>query len=174
MGAILPRSMDSSMPLPHMTITHDENNNSMIWLTKYCQVEKYGLNGYTDLLTTLQAEDDAATQILGAGWRTPTQNEFSQLRDNCNWSWDSSKKCYRITSKKNSSNYIYLNITGHIDSSFPQTKGYYWTSSLVPKYPTGAYYFEIEHVSNDVNYDIRTSTSADRKAQYFIRAVRDN
>ena len=44
-------------------------------------------NGYTkynvsDGLTTLEAADDAATQIMGADWRMPTEEEFKELVDN--------------------------------------------------------------------------------------------
>ena len=45
-------------------------------LTKYCTMSDYGYNGYTDNLTTLLPEDDAATVNWGDGWRMPTKEEF--------------------------------------------------------------------------------------------------
>ena len=35
----------------------------------------------------LEPEDDAASVNLGNGWRTPTFNEFKELRENCTWAW---------------------------------------------------------------------------------------
>ena len=36
----------------------------------------------SDGLTTLESTDDAATQIMGADWRMPTEEEFKELVDN--------------------------------------------------------------------------------------------
>lgn len=51
-------------------------------LTKYCFDSIFGYDGYTDNLTTLQPEDDAATANWGAGWRMPTQEEWQELFTN--------------------------------------------------------------------------------------------
>jgi len=48
-------------------------------LTKYCNKPGYGYNGFTDNLTVLLPEDDAATANWGNGWRMPTYNEFYEL-----------------------------------------------------------------------------------------------
>lgn len=56
-------------------------------LTKYCNNSNYGNNGYTDNLTILQPLDDAATANWGTNWRTPTENEFTELRNNCTSVW---------------------------------------------------------------------------------------
>ena len=44
-------------------------------LTKYCNMSNYGLNGFSDNLTTLEASDDAATVNLGGNARTPRFDE---------------------------------------------------------------------------------------------------
>ena len=44
-------------------------------LTKYCNKTSFGYNGFTDNLTTLLPEDDAATANWGSGWRMPTEEE---------------------------------------------------------------------------------------------------
>ena len=41
-------------------------------LTKYCNNSEYGYNGFTDGLTELLPEDDAATQAWGDEWQTPS------------------------------------------------------------------------------------------------------
>ena len=54
-------------------------------LTKYCSNANYGHNGFTDNLTCLLPEDDAATANWGNNWRMPTIKEFVELKDNCSW-----------------------------------------------------------------------------------------
>ena len=57
-------------------------------LTKYCFSSIWGYNGFTDELTTLEADDDAATVNWGEGWRMPTDEECQELYNNCSASWD--------------------------------------------------------------------------------------
>lgn len=141
-------------------------------VSKYCQNSSYGLNGYTDKSLSLQGDDDAATQILGPHWRTPTKDEYAQLTDYCYWGWDASRNCVKISSRTNASNFIYLPITGKTYPVADQSRGYYWTASVQSQYPDGAYYFEIAHVNQDPNYDIHTTTASTRTAIHYIRAVR--
>ena len=56
-------------------------------LTKYCAQSNYGYNGFTDNLTTLLPEDDAATANWGNGWRMPTIEELQELYDNTTVTW---------------------------------------------------------------------------------------
>lgn len=53
-------------------------------LTKYSTDGKFGKN---DNLTTLEARDDVANSIWGAGWRMPTKDEFEELINNCTVIW---------------------------------------------------------------------------------------
>ena len=48
-------------------------------LTKYCDKTDCGFEGFTDGITTLLPEDDAAQRLLGGKWRIPTSGEFSEL-----------------------------------------------------------------------------------------------
>ena len=48
-------------------------------LTKYCSDSQYGLNGFTDDLTALDPEDDAATVNWGSEWCTPTKDNWNEL-----------------------------------------------------------------------------------------------
>ena len=84
-------------------------------------------------LTTLQPEDDAATANWGGSWRMPTKAEQDELRTDCTWTWDSTKKGYKVTSKKNG-NSIFLPAAGYrVNDNNPDgagSGGYYWSSSL--------------------------------------------
>ncbi len=56
--------------------------DGMIVYAKYDSTPIHG-----DGKTVLEPEDDAASVNLGNGWRTPTFNEFKELRENCTWTW---------------------------------------------------------------------------------------
>ena len=48
-------------------------------MTKYCSNSSYGNNGFTDTLTELVPEDDAATANWGSEWCMPTIEQFMEL-----------------------------------------------------------------------------------------------
>ncbi len=56
-------------------------------LTKYCSRSRYGYNGFTDSLTILLPEDDAATANWGDDWRMPTRQEWQELFNNTTYTW---------------------------------------------------------------------------------------
>ena len=58
-------------------------NGSWKALTKYCTESGYGYNGFTDGLTELLPEDDAATVNWGAPWHMPSRNQIDELLKNC-------------------------------------------------------------------------------------------
>ena len=60
----------------------DYGDGGMIVYAKYDPTPIHG-----DGKTVLEPEDDAASVNLGNGWRTPTFNEFKELRENCTWAW---------------------------------------------------------------------------------------
>ena len=102
-------------------------------------------------LTTLQPEDDAATANWGGSWRMPTDAELTKLRTDCTWTWDSTKKGYKVTSKKNG-NSIFLPAAGYRYVSgldYAGSYGFYWSSSLDTSYSYDAYnvYFDSGDVS---------------------------
>ena len=59
-------------------------NGSSTTLTKYCTDSSYGT---IDHKTTLDPEDDAATQIMGGDWRMPTASEYQTLYNETLWVW---------------------------------------------------------------------------------------
>ena len=90
---------------------------------------------YTTLGSTLEASDDAASANWGADWRTPTGAEWTWLRENSTWAWQTDyhgKKGILVTSKFNG-NTIFLPAAGYryngqLDNV--GSVGYYWSSSL--------------------------------------------
>lgn len=66
---------------------YDANDN---WhnggYTKYCTRSGYGLDGFVDNKTELDASDDAACAHYPGG-RMPSQEQIQELCDNCTWTW---------------------------------------------------------------------------------------
>lgn len=102
-------------------------------------VTKYDISSTGDGLAILEAEDDAATQILGADWRIPTVDEWSELID--------PRKCTMVIMKdykgtgingmlivsNTNGNYIFLPANGSSQSTGLNSggnTGYYWSSEV--------------------------------------------
>ena len=106
-------------------------NGSATTLTKY---------NASDGKTTLDAGpdgDDVASKKWGGSWRMPTDAEWTELINNCEWKWETSNGVsgYRVTSKKDgyTDKSIFLPAAGYFDSdarSNVGSIGYYWSSSL--------------------------------------------
>ncbi len=110
----------------------------------YNKLTKYNR---TDDKTTLETTDDAATVNWGEGWRMPTDGEWSELRENCEWKWTDSYQTtgvsgYWVTGKNG--NYIFLPAAGCRYGgtlNYTGVVGSYWSSSLDadgPSYAWGA------------------------------------
>lgn len=158
---------------------YSENNKEFKWLsyryatsdeklTKYCSDSSKGQDGFTDALTTLEKIDDAAYTALGGKFRMPTKAEWTELINNCIWTWDDTKKGYTVTSKiagyTNKSIFIpaagrrqWANLT---DTSW----GNYWSSSLQTEYPEFAWYVQfnsnsgsnqLSHISRSYGQSVR-------------------
>lgn len=99
---------------------------------------KYNLweaKGTIDNKFRLDPEDDAAAVILGEGWRTPTREEFQELRDNCDWEPVERKgvKGFLVTSHENG-NSIFLPMAGEKwgeDTIGFGYYSYYYTNTMV-------------------------------------------
>ena len=106
-------------------------NGSASTLTKYNTSSSYGT---VDNKTTLELSDDAAQANWGGNWRMPTDAEWTELREQCTWTWtiQNGVKGYKVTSTSNG-NSIFLPAAGYrSDSSlnFAGSYGEYWSSSL--------------------------------------------
>ena len=126
--------------------------------TKYNTKSSYGT---VDGKTTLDSEDDAATVNWGGKWRMPTDDEWTELRNECTWTWvegynGTDKNGYEVTSKTNG-NSIFLPAAGYrYDVSLYDAGSYggYWSSSLYTggfPYHAWGVYFCSDNVSGDDN-----------------------
>ncbi len=110
-------------------------------LTKYCNVESYGQDGYTDTLTTLESTDDAATVNWGSSWRMPIQDEMQELIDNCDTIWTEQNGVNGLLFIGPNGNSVFLpSASRRLDSGLAGgAGGYYWSSSLDTFYPVYAW-----------------------------------
>ena len=117
-------------------------------LTKYCTDSDYGKDGFVDNKTVLELADDAARVNWGGQWRMPTDDEWTELRENCTWTWTNlnGKNGYEV--KGANGNSIFLPAAGYRDG-FDSYYGYYWSSSLRAGNPDDAWgvYFGSDDVS---------------------------
>lgn len=119
-------------------------NGAFDQLTKYCYNSSYGYNGFTDNLTTLQPSDDAATANWGNGWRTPTMEEWQELRDNTTSIWTTRNGVYGRLLTASNGNSLFLPAAGGRSGSEllgAGEDGDYWSASLYSDYPNGAWCF---------------------------------
>lgn len=100
--------------------------------TKYCYDSSYGYNGYTDELTFLLPEDDAASVIWGSNWRIPTEAEWEELYNNTTVIWTSLNGVNGRLFTASNGNTLFLPAAGAIGGSWHQHEGIgmYWSSSL--------------------------------------------
>ena len=142
-------------------------------LTKYCSDASFGLNGFTDNLTTLQASDDAATANLGGGARTPTKDEWQELRDNTigTWTFQGGVKGLLLTAANGKS--LFLPAAGYrrYDTSLSNAGEYgtYWSSTLntaSPYYAWSFYFYLSNHYMTNNGRGYGFSVRAVRASQH--------
>ena len=112
-------------------------------ITKYCNDASYGYNGFTDNLTTLLPEDDAATANWGSGWRMPTEEEWEELYDNttCTLATQNGVNGRLFTASNGYS--LFLPAAGcRLNSGLDHAGSYgnYWSSSLFTIRPDCAWH----------------------------------
>ncbi|MBO4417653.1 MAG: Ig-like domain-containing protein [Bacteroidales bacterium] len=103
------------------------SNNS---LTKY---NKDSSCGIVDDKTTLDLADDTARANWGGSWRMPTDEEWTELRTECSWTWTTQNGVNgRLVTGPNG-NSIFLPAAGEWFSANllgSGSTGYYWSSTL--------------------------------------------
>ena len=113
-------------------------NGSYNTLTKYNTQSNYGT---VDNKTTLDPEDDVATTKIGAKWRMPTDEEWTELRDKCTWTWTTLNGVNgRLVTGLNG-NTIFLPAAGFRGGTYlidVGSYGRYWSSSLLTSLSLGA------------------------------------
>ena len=139
-------------------------------LTKYCDNAEYGLNGFTDNLTTLQAMDDAATAALGSGARMPTKEEWQELINNTTVEWTTMNGVNGRKFTAANGNTLFLPAAGFRVGSELRLAGSFgncWSSSLVTGSPDNAWDFFFVSIE-------RSMRSLYRCCGFSVRAVRQN
>lgn len=150
-------------------------------LTKYCNNAGNGKDGFTDALTTLVLEDDAAYAALGGKFRMPTKSEWDALRntktdtENYTWTWcDGSAEKYNdsttpglVIVRKSTSATLFLPAAGRRTGSslsLEGTCGFFWSSSLYTDGPNKSW--EVRFVSEGEG-----SEGIGRSVGYSVRPV---
>ena len=129
-------------------------------LTKYCNNASYGDNGFTDNLTCLLPEDDAATADLGGMWRMPTEGEWQELRNNTTSTWTTQNGVNGYLLTASNGNSIFLPAAGwRRDGGLYSagSYGYYWSSSLHVDFPDRAWYLFFSSGYYYMNGDVRSN-----------------
>ena len=132
--------------------TYKYYNGSGYSMTKYCNKNSYGNNGFTDNKTVLDPEDDAATVNWGGSWRMSTDAEMTELREKCTWNWTTQNgvKGYKVVGPNGNS--IFLPAAGFMGGGTlgaAGSSGFYRSSSLYTYDPGCAYYVSFDSVSVD-------------------------
>ena len=107
-------------------------------LTKYIQ---------SDGKTVLDPEDDAASQIMGEGWRMPTETEIRELINNTTNEWATINGVNGRKFTGSNGNSIFIPAAGDCSDGSVDSVGnggYVWSSSLYTSYPNLAWglYFD--------------------------------
>lgn len=127
--------------------------------TKYCTKKGWGYKKFVDNKTVLEPSDDAACVNWGGDWRTPTIQEFRELRNKCDWSWCEMNGImgYKVTSKVSGyeGRFIFLPTGGYYGGSSiggKGKKGYYWSSTLESDDPENAYGLKFEKDGTNLDW----------------------
>ena len=132
--------------------TYQYCNGSSSTLTKYCTNSSYGYNGFTDNLTNLLPEDDAAAANWGGDWRMPTKEEWQELLNNTTSVWTTQNGVNGRLFTASNGNSLFLPAAGCRDESILDhtgIRGFYWSNSLDLDNPRNAWRVEI--YSDDIN-----------------------
>ena len=133
-------------------------NGTASTLTKYCTNGSYGI---VDNIIELEESDDVAYNILDEGWRMPTDAEWTELREKCDWKWiqKNGVNGYEVTGKNGNSIFLpaagYRNDTSLLDIGY---EGRYWSKSLREDKPIYA-------------WGVRFSPDYKRRSTEFYRYV---
>ncbi len=113
-------------------------------LTKYSTDSDYGT---VDNKIVLELADDAARANWGGAWRMPTDAEWTELRENCEWTWiddyNGTGVAGLIVTSNINGNSIFLPAAGYRrndDSDYADYRGGYRSSSLYKDDPNGAWF----------------------------------
>jgi hypothetical protein len=152
-------------------------------LTKYCSNASYGYNGFTDDLTTLLPEDDAATANWGSDWRMPTKEEWQELYNNTTHTWTTQNGVNGRLFTASNGNSLFLPAAGFRSNGGEGdlgSRGKYWSSSLNLEYQysydakcfsysSGS--FGLPGALRDDGFSVRPVRSASQSTSFVIDAT---
>ena len=136
-------------------------------MTKYCTDSSYGYNGFIDRNTVLDLEDDASYVNLGGNWRIPTDADWTELRENCTWTWTMQNGVKGMLVTASNGNSIFLPAAGYrhaTDITEIETSGLYWSSSLYTAVSAWGFHFAFGNIGRGRD---------DRCAGFSVRPVSD-
>ena len=136
------------------------NGGFELALTKYCSRYDYGYGFYTDNLTELEADDDAASVIWGNDWRIPNKAHWEELKKNTEYIWITRNGVNGLLFRAINGKELFLPTAGY---SISETRlhvgenGCYWSSTLFSdEDPFRAWYFyfdkEEQNMSGEKRY----------------------
>ena len=141
-------------------------------LTKYCNNADYGYNGFTDNLTELLPEDDAATVYWGDGWRIPTDTQWSELWYYTTSTLTTQNGIYGCLFTASNGNSVFIPASGsHTGSSLDHVGSFgdYWSRTLFHDYwNTHLDYFA---VGNYFSVNFQGTEMGNRCDGYSVRPV---
>ena len=153
--------------------TYQYCNGSSSTLTKYCNNSNYGYNGFTDDLTILLPEDDAATANWGSDWRMPTREEWQELYQNTTHTWTTQNGVNGRLFTASNGNSLFLPAAGYRFNSglyYAGSHGDYWSSSLNTDYPDDAW----ELYFNSGNCGMSSNRRYDGQSVRPVRSASQN
>lgn len=109
-----------------------ENEDTLRKLTKYCSQSNFGYEGFRDELESLLAEDDAAAVNWGGQWKTPSEEDYNELFENCTITTDTINNVVGLTFKATNGNSIFMPAVRYYSDEglADYACGCYWTSTL--------------------------------------------
>jgi hypothetical protein len=138
-------------------------------ITKYCSSPYFGLNGFTDSLTTLEASDDAAMANLGDGARMPTEGDWWELINSTTNTWTTRNGVFGRLLTGPNGNSLFLPAAGIRDGlslNFAGEVGCYWSNTLSQNLPYSAWRSELDTIY------LSMDNGGERYCGYSVRAVR--
>ena len=140
--------------------------NERYALTKYCTEVGYGSDGFVDGLSVLEHGDDATAACWGAGWRTPTIEEWEELFLNTTGEWTDLNGVKGWRCIASNGNELFLPAAGYYwNDVFNADLGLYWSASVNEEFPYRAWSF---HFNCDSSH---LCGSSDRNRGQTVRAV---
>lgn len=138
------------------------------YMGRYTQYSETAYQGIVDNLTTLLPEDDAATAFFGSDWCTPTTDDWEELINTCNWTWQTREGVsgYCVSSCSSDNN-IFIPVGGYRyeDSSYSTSVACYWTADKDTESDFNAY-------SCYMNSSTKSFMLGNRALQMGVRPVR--